>query len=140
MAKERKIILIADDNSADARFLQRNLEKVGVHLPTVLLTSGKEVINYLQQRIDDPAAKGDFSLPDILFLDLKLGDMDGTEVLQWITSQPSLRRLLVIIHSGIATPRDIDALYAAGANSFLRKANDFQELKLLVEYFKGYFS
>ena len=87
MAKEGKLLLIVDDNEADARFLERNLQRAGVSGPAEILFSGQESIEYLRRAMED-GTSGKSPLPSVIFLDLKLGDTSGFEVLQWITSHP----------------------------------------------------
>ena len=138
MAREHQTILVVDDTNEDALLLQDGLRKAGVRNPVRVLSKGEEALHYL-------AGANSFSdrarhpLPSVLFLDLKLPDTPGIEILKWLSARPELRRMLVIVHSGIQSRREIDELYAAGANTFLRKSNDLNELKELIQYFRPWF-
>jgi len=72
-------------------------------------------------------------MPTLLLLDLKMPRMDGFDVLEWVRSQKSLRRLLVVVFSSSEEIGDINRAYDLGANSYLVKPADFDELLKLAE-------
>ena len=127
-------ILIVDDSNDDVELLKRSLRDVGLVNPLMAARTGEEALALLEKQI--LAGK----LPSVIFLDLKLPDINGFEVMHWIAKEPSMRNSLVVIHSGIAGPAEVDALYKAGANTFLRKAGDHDEVLNLVEAFAGHFA
>jgi CheY-like chemotaxis protein len=49
-------------------------------------------------------------------------------VLEWVRKQSDLRRLLVVVMTSSDEPQDVDRAYDLGANSFLRKPDDFTNL------------
>jgi CheY-like chemotaxis protein len=134
----QKTILIVEDNLNDSQLLEEGLRKTGIHQPIETVRTGAEAIQYLSAA-DNFAVDGKAELPTAIFLDLKLPDMDGHEVLKWITCQPKMRRVLVIVHSGFQNTKEIEALYAAGANTFLSKSNARSELENLVDCFPVHF-
>ena len=64
--------------------------------------------------------------PAIILLDLNLPGTDGREVLKEIKSDPGLRMIPVIVLTSSSDERDIQACYAAGANSYLKKPVDLK--------------
>jgi CheY-like chemotaxis protein len=134
----KKPILIVEDNADDRRLLEHSLRKVGVHQPIAMARSGGEAVKYLAAT-QPFGEKNEAELPGAIFLDLDLPDMSGYEVLKWIACQPPMRRVLVVVHSGLESTKEIEALYAAGANTFLRKSTDRSELQNLVDSFPVHF-
>lgn len=66
--------------------------------------------------------------------------MDGFEVLEWLRSQPRLRRMLVVVFSSSDDPKDVQRAYALGANSYLVKPRDPKELVRVVERLQSLWS
>jgi CheY-like chemotaxis protein len=54
--------------------------------------------------------------------------MSGFEVLGWLKGQPLLKRLPVIVLTSSVQDEDARRAYEAGANSYLVKPTDFNEL------------
>jgi two-component system, OmpR family, response regulator len=59
--------------------------------------------------------------PDVVILDFKLQDINGTEVCKTIRANPDLARTRILIISGVASPAEIDELKKAGADDYIRK-------------------
>lgn len=67
------------------------------------------------------ADRSRFPFPTMVLLDLQLPLRSGLEVLQWIRSVISLRRLVVIMFTSSRHPSDIGRAYDLGVNSFISK-------------------
>jgi DNA-binding response OmpR family regulator len=59
--------------------------------------------------------------PDVLLLDFKLPDINGTAVCRTIRANPNFEHMQIIVISGVADPDEIKELRAAGADEFIRK-------------------
>ena len=123
----RKTVLVADDDINDISLLKRAFLRAGIDVHMKIARDGEEVIQYLQggQPFSDREA---FPLPKLLLLDLKMPRADGFEVLEWVRKQHALRRMLVVVLTSSDEPEDIDRAYDLGANSYLRKPDDFSNL------------
>jgi CheY-like chemotaxis protein len=128
-------ILVAEDDSTDAFFLQRAFNRAGIPIALHFVRDGQEAVDYLQ-------GKGQFAdrmrhpLPQLVLLDLKMPRLDGFEVLGWIRQQPDLSKLVIVIFSSSGEPRDINRAYGLGANSYIVKPHSMEELMELVGRFK----
>jgi excisionase family DNA binding protein len=66
--------------------------------------------------------------PDLIVLDLMLPDLNGREVCQRVRSDPSLEGVKIICISGMVEDDKIDELKACGADDFLHKPFETDEL------------
>jgi len=123
----RKTVLVADDDVNDISLLKRAFLRAGIDVSINVVRDGEEVIQYLHG--DEPFSdREEYPLPRLLLLDLKMPRTDGFEVLEWVRNQAGLRRLLVVVMTSSDEPEDVDRAYDLGANSFLRKPDDFTNL------------
>jgi CheY-like chemotaxis protein len=129
----RKTILVADDNRDDTFLLQRAFSKAGVKADLHFVRDGEEAICYL--RSEDQQKH---PTPDLLLLDLKMPRLDGFSVLEWVRSQPGLKRLLVTVLTSSDSRLDINRAYDLGANSYLVKPFSNEHLIRLVEHLQTY--
>ena|SRR5437764_1127985 len=134
-----EFILLVDDDENDALLLQRAFKKAGLHDWLRVLTQGQEAINYLSGR-DSYADRDRFPLPFLMLLDLKMPGIDGFEVLRWARSEPDLKRLLIVVLTSSNLQTDVDRAYELGANSYLVKPVEFDEMVNMVQRFQAYWS
>jgi len=108
-------ILIVDDESS-AR----------VALATLLRREGYEV----SHASDGPSALAECASfrPDIILLDILMPGMDGFEVCRRIKATPETRLTPVVLVTGLSATEDRISGINAGADDFLRKPIDFNEL------------
>jgi two-component system cell cycle response regulator len=85
------------------------------------------------------AADGEIALaelaqerPDLVLLDVMLPGYSGLDVLQVMRSDDALRDVPVIVVSAWQTPQDREAAVAAGADGFLAKPFELEELSSAV--------
>lgn len=134
---ERAIILVAEDEEDYVLLLKRAFSTAEIHNPLYFVSTGKELLAYLKGD-DRYANRDEYPLPDLLLLDLKLPGYNGFEVLSWVRSHPGLTGLRIVVLTTSKQSEDVDQAYRLGANSFLVKPCDFQELINLTKMIKGY--
>src|ERR1043165_273933 len=101
-----KTLLYVDD-SPDARFLLRRACQTGrVSFHLKIMAGGVEAIRYLSGE-SEFVNRAEHPLPNLVFLDLKMFDMDGFKVLRWIRAHPATRNLAVAMFSGSFLGPDI---------------------------------
>ena len=66
--------------------------------------------------------------PDLIVLDVHMPFENGFEVLKFIRATPQLKRLPVVIFTGDTFPETREQSIALGANLFLLKPVNFQEI------------
>jgi CheY-like chemotaxis protein len=71
--------------------------------------------------------------PDLVLLDVMMPGGSGLTVLEHLRNEPALRQTPVVVISAFTADRDHLAAYDAGANGFLKKPFDPDELESLVQ-------
>ena len=128
-----KTLLFVDDDRNDRFLVEMGCARAQVSFLLKTLESGAEAIRYL-------SGEGEFAdrvkhpLPDLIFLDLKMPEMDGFQVLRWIRSHPATRVTPVAVYSASFIPEDIAKGYSDGANYFIIKPSD---LTVLIDIFRA---
>lgn len=72
-------------------------------------------------------------LPHILFLDLNMPRKNGIECLLEIKRMNQLQNIAVAIYSTSSSDQDIEETFVQGANVYIKKPNDFNTLKRILE-------
>lgn len=117
-------ILLADDDKDDQLLFREALEELSI--PTHLTTAQNG--EQLMQMLTD----GKQPLPDVLFLDLNMPRKNGFTCLSEIKRTEKLKLLPVIIFTTSFEPEIVNLLYKRGAQYYIRKPNDFEQLKQLI--------
>ncbi len=124
-AQDRPIrVLLVEDNPGDQRLAVEGLSQGGHRRDIVVAANAEEALDYLKGKGTQPPGPQ----PDLALVDLNLPGRDGREVLSEIKGDPGLRRIPVVILSSSAAPEDIDESYGAGANCYVQKPTDLDEL------------
>jgi CheY-like chemotaxis protein len=134
---ERAVILLAEDEEDYVVLIRHAFSQANIPNPLFVVWNGEEVIWYLKGE-GKYSNRDEYPLPGLLLLDLKMPRVNGFEVLEWIRQQPGLARLRVLVLTSSDEIRDVNKAYELGANSFMVKPNDFQnviELSRLIQDF-----
>ncbi|HEX2969130.1 MAG TPA: response regulator [Bacteroidales bacterium] len=118
-------IVLADDDEDDRLFFKEALQEIKVRTRVTLVNDGLQLMNYLNQ----PGNK----LPNVVFLDLNMPKKNGMECLIEIRKNSRLKDLAVAIYSTSSTEEYIEEAFVKGANIYIRKPDDFSELKVILE-------
>jgi CheY-like chemotaxis protein len=130
-------ILLVEDNEDDVFLMRRALKGAGIVNPLQVVEDGQQAVDYLSNSgnyIDRSACPR----PAVVFLDLKLPELMGLEVLAWIRSQPHLAEVVVVVLTSSNEPSDLKAAYRLGANSYVVKPPTADQLLEMAKAFKWY--
>ena len=110
-------ILIVDDEQSYRQLLSLVFETEGNKIRTAM--NGRQALELLQE---EPA--------DIIISDVKMPDMDGIEMLRAVRETlPDLGVVLMTAFASVETAREA---FKLGADDFIPKPFDVEELKLIV--------
>jgi len=123
-------ILLADDDRADHMLFEKAFKELNEPPNITIVNDGEDLIKYLTKHSEQ--------LPDIIFLDLNMPRKNGFESLVEIREIEKLKDLPIVIFS-TSFPQDknyelgmISNLFKLGANVFIRKPNNFEQLKHVI--------
>ena len=103
-----KIILIVDDDPFIAEIYQAKFQAAGFAVDVA--ASGRRALVLLGERV-----------PDVMLLDLSLGDMTGVKLLEIIRANPAMRAMPVVVLSNAYMGNLLQAARRAGASRCLNK-------------------
>jgi len=124
---EHAVILIAEDEEDYVFLIQKAFTEAKIPNPIHVVSTGQETLAYLKGE-GKYTNRDEYPLPDLLLLDLKLPGFSGFEIIGWARSQPGLSGLRIVVLTSSDQMRDVNDAYRLGANSFLMKPYDFQDL------------
>jgi two-component system, chemotaxis family, response regulator Rcp1 len=127
-------ILLVEDNIADIELLKLALRESSLIHQLYVVMDGEKAIDFLAQRGEYAQAPH----PDLILLDLNLPRKSGIEVLADIKRRVILKRIPVVVLTSSVSDSDINAAYDFGANAYMRKASNLDEIFTLVRAIQDY--
>ncbi|RMF64662.1 MAG: response regulator [Calditrichaeota bacterium] len=126
------VILLVEDNANDVILIRRALQEAKVLNPLQVVKDGEQAIAYLKGE-GKYADRAKYPLPVLLLLDLKLPRVSGFDVLEWLRKQKKLARIPVVVLTSSNQSQDVNRAYDLGANSYLVKPVEFDDLVKLLK-------
>lgn len=118
MSSEKKLILVVDDEEGACEFLKTFLEDRGYE--TIFALNGRDALKLIKERA-----------PDLVFLDIRMPEMNGMEMLSELKKQHIDAN--VVLMTGVDEERELEKARALGAKDLVEKP---VELKILNEMVK----
>lgn len=115
-------ILIADDNEQNSRILKDVLESFSYSV--FLATSGAEAL-----------ALAEKELPDLILLDVMMPGLSGYEVCQRLRKNSSTSYIPIVLLTALGEVEDRIHGYNVGADVFMTKPINYQELTAVIRKF-----
>jgi len=134
---DQAVILLAEDREDDIVLIRKAFKKAFINNPLQVVRDGEEAIAYLSGE-GKYSNRCEYPLPDLMLLDLKMPRMNGFEVLEWIRRQPGLSSLRVVVLTASDQMRDVNSAYKLGANSFMVKPLDFEDVVHMGKFLTTY--
>jgi CheY-like chemotaxis protein len=128
-------VVIVDDDPSDAMFAENVLDEFQPKFPVQILTSGADLFDYLEGKslYHD---RNHYPYPSLILLDLKMPNIDGFAVLEWLRANPQHAKVPVVVLSGYeGISSQVTRAYQLGARSFLPKPvkrEDIEQISSLL--------
>ena len=126
------VVLYIEDDADDVALMSHAWKRGRVSIRLQIVRDGEEALHYLSGE-GRYANREDYSLPDLVLLDINMPRLRGLDVLNWIRQHPVLYTLRVIVLTSSSRPRDLDAANALGIDAYHVKPTRFDELRALVD-------
>lgn len=132
-ATRRAAILIAEDSEFDQMILRRAFGAAEVEADLRFVADGAELLEALSA-----AADGESDPPAIVLLDLHMPRMNGREALQAIRADARMKHLPIVMLTTSDSEKHVREFYGLGANSYVVKPNNFDDVVATVRELKRY--
>jgi two-component system cell cycle response regulator DivK len=110
-----ELVLIVDDNDKNLRLARDVLRAAGFR--TLEAASGSEAIAVATEQ-----------LPDVILMDIRLPDMDGTEAAARLKDDPRTAAIPIVALTSLAMKGDREWFLASGFDGYLEKPISVREL------------
>jgi len=134
---EQSVIMLVEDREDDIVLIKRAFKHAMIHNAVQVVRDGNEAIFYLAGE-GQYANRAEYPLPDLILLDLKMPKTDGFAVLRWVREQPEFSLIRVVVLTSSDSIRDVNQAYALGANSFMVKPVEFENIVELAKVMETY--
>jgi CheY-like chemotaxis protein len=118
-------VLVVEDEELLLDAIKRKLEVE--HITPVCFPSGKDALNYLLQAQE---------LPQAIWLDYYLKDMNGMEFMEELNKNPKLSLIPVVVVSNSASMPKVEKMLALGIKKYVLKAE--HRLDDIIDVVKQY--
>ena len=130
------LILHVEDEENDVFFMQQAMKTAGVLNPIRVASDGRQAIDYFKGT-GKFVNREEFPLPYLVLLDSKLPHMMGVDVLKWIREESEVAAIVVVLTSS-KEEADIATAYRLGANGYLVKPPDVNQLTDMAKSIKDF--
>lgn len=126
--------LLAEDNPGDVRLTKEALRESKIRNNLNVVPDGVEAMAFLRRE----GKYADAPTPDVVLLDLNLPKKDGREVLAEIKSDPTLKRIPVVIITSSEAEQDILRTYDLHANCYVTKPVDLDQFIKVIQSIESF--
>jgi two-component system, chemotaxis family, response regulator Rcp1 len=131
--KEIRILLV-EDNEGDIILTIEALREAKIRNDIDVVRDGEEALQYLRKE----GTYQNATSPDLVFLDINLPKIDGTEVLSIIKNDEDLRVIPVIMLTTSDAEKDIMQSYYNHANCYITKPVDLDKFIEVIHTIKNF--
>jgi CheY-like chemotaxis protein len=132
----RSYILIAEDDADDRFLLETAFEECGYKDNLIFVENGIELMHFLDE--EKLRNEVDRKFPAFIMLDLNMPKKDGREVLKELKESPKYKTIPVVIFTTTKNENDIRRCYELGANSYVVKPCNFENLVKVIRQIRDY--
>lgn len=122
-----EIVLVEDDQN-DQELIRLSLSELDIKHKLIIFQNGEAALQYLTDEGKEKRMK-----PELILMDLKLPIINGLDLLKELRTHEVTRHLPIVIFSSSKEEKDIKQSYNLGANAYVRKPIEFNELNLTLK-------
>jgi CheY-like chemotaxis protein len=119
-------VLLAEDDLDDYIFFKTALNDLPLSTSLKAVSDGQQLMQLLNNET--------YPLPHVLFLDINMPCKNGFECLSEIKLNERLKDIPVVMFSTSHSPDAMSTLFETGADVYVRKPGNFEQLKELIHH------
>lgn len=123
-------IFLAEDDLDDQQLLCESFTLHGFSVLFEYRSDGLEALDFLLQCLPD-------HMPAVILLDYQMPKLPTPEILRTIRNDPRLKNIPKLVWSTSRNPADVEKCLQSGADKYLFKPVDVQDLDEIVRYLFG---
>ena len=123
MYPEKLHILLAEDDQDDRLLFLNVFNNVKINHTLKMCEDGLDLMSHLDTMEERP---------HIIFLDLTMPGKSGLECLKEIRRNRDMDDITIAIYSTSSIPSTIEQAFILGANVYIKKPNEFDDLKKIL--------
>jgi two-component system, chemotaxis family, response regulator Rcp1 len=127
-------ILLVEDNEGDIVLTLEALKEARIINNISVVKDGEKALDFLKKQSEFT----DVKTPDIIFLDINLPKIDGTEILAIIKNDDELKVIPVIMLTTSDAEKDIMKSYHNHANCYITKPVDIEKFMNVVHTIRNF--
>lgn len=127
-------ILLIEDNDFDSTLVKNALLQSNSTHNINICNEGAEAMKYLRREGKYVEAKR----PDLIFLDLKLPNLNGYDILSFVKSNKATKCIPVVILTTSEMLQDINKSYLNHANCYITKPLNFDDFVKMLNIIKNF--
>ncbi|RZJ65628.1 MAG: response regulator [Flavobacterium sp.] len=116
-------ILLTDDDADDRSVFSDAFAELKMSGELFMFSDGTQLMDYLRSCE---------SAPGLLFLDLNMPMKSGFECIEEIRADERFSEIQIAVYSTSSSEKDIDSTFRKGANLYIKKPNDYNKLKTII--------
>jgi len=125
MSKNKTVVMVVEDEDLLRQAITKKLQINNIEV--VSCASGQQALHYLEELTE---------LPDAIWLDYYLKDMDGLNFMNKLKAKPQWTEIPVIVVSNSASPEKLHSMLALGVKEYVLKAEyKLDEIILIIKKF-----
>lgn len=130
--RNKKPILIVEDDEIDAQTVARAFKEIGVSNPLEIAANGEEALLYLKERNHDACS--------LILLDLNMPRMNGIEFLKIVKAEPRWKQIPVVVLTTSQAKRDIAEAFGLHVAGYMVKPINFTEFLEMIRSIDAYWT
>jgi CheY-like chemotaxis protein len=128
-------VLLVEDDPGDVMIAEEALKASRLKSKLTVVPDGVEALKYLRRE----GTYADAERPDLILLDLNLPKMTGHEVLAEVKTDPTLRKIPIVVLTTSGATEDVVRSYDLHANVFVTKPVDFDHFTAVIKQIDDFF-
>lgn len=134
----RPLVFLIEDDPDDQYMFNMIIKELGINIELQVFENGLVAFESLLAKLSIQESEQTKALPELILLDLNLPIWDGKKTLRRIKNEEDLKIIPVLIYTTSKSEYDMHDCYALGANSFISKAVEYDQIIVQLEQIFNY--